>query len=228
MSVNFPDRYHLTRTLNQRFARQNLAQLIHTNSRFEGVTTSFAQTEAILAGQAVSGVSAHDRDVIILLQKGWQLVLNSTEPASLEFAKRINALVASKDALFPGELRTGRGSVGLPNGDEFVPSVVDSAKEQAYWEQLIQDPDLSTTDKAITLMYHLMRGQLFWDGNKRTATLVANKLMIDSGVGLINLPLAHWDEWNGLLADYYQTGEMQAIKRWTYDEAVHGTRLFKD
>ena len=53
------------------------------------------------------------------------------------------------------------------------------------------------------IMYHEMRQQAFWDGNKRTATLLANKLMIDNGAGLINVPLDKWETWSNLIANFY-------------------------
>lgn len=85
--------------------------------------------------------------------------------------------------------------------------------------------DTSTTDKAMTLMYHNMRNQLFWDGNKRTATLAANKLMIDHGAGLINAPLDKWDRWNKLISQYYLTGKMNMLKDWTYENVIQGVVL---
>ena len=85
--------------------------------------------------------------------------------------------------------------------------------------------DTSTTDKAMTLMYHNMRNQLFWGGNKRTATLAANKLMIDHGTGLINVPLDKWDHWNKLISEYYLTGKMNTLKEWTYENGIQGVVL---
>lgn len=63
----------------------------------------------------------------------------------------------------------------------------------------------------------LMRNQIFWDGNKRTATLAANKLMIDHGEGLINVLLYKWATWNNLIAEYYFNNDMHELKQWTYD-----------
>ena len=95
--------------------------------------------------------------------------------------------------------------------------------------QLVADglmhSDTSITDKAMTLMYHNMRNQLFWGGNKRTATLAANKLMIDHGAGLINVPLDKWDHWNKLISEYYLTGKMNTLKEWTYENGIQGVVL---
>lgn len=220
--MDLPDRYQLTPTANRELARQHLTLLIHTEARFEGVTTTWAQTEAIMAGRVIDGVPANDVNVIQLLQAGWQELLGSPAPASLELAQKLNAIVARDDALAPGDFRTGQGSVTLPNGDEVVPPAVDLAQEQAFWDRVVNDPERSATDKALTVIFHCMRGQLFWDGNKRTATLLANKLMIDHGVGLINVPLDRWSEWHRLIADYYRTGEMETLKRWTYENGILG------
>lgn len=74
-------------------------------------------------------------------------------------------------------------------------------------------------------MYHNMRKQLFWDGNKRTATLVANKLMIDNGAGIINVPLDRWGVWNELISLYYQSNHIDKLLEWTYDNAIQGVQL---
>lgn len=71
-------------------------------------------------------------------------------------------------------------------------------------------------------MYHLMRSQLFWDGNKRTAVLMASKLMIDHGAGLINVPLDRWGKWNELIAEFYFSNNDQKIVKWTYQQAIQG------
>ena len=59
------------------------------------------------------------------------------------------------------------------------------------------------TEKALRLMYHNMRQQIFWDSNKRTAFLVANKLLIDHGIGILSISLDLWPKWNELISDYY-------------------------
>lgn len=87
------------------------------------------------------------------------------------------------------------------------------------------DPRTTITDKALTVMYHNMRQQIFWDGNKRTATLSANKIMIDGGAGLINIPLDKWDQWNELIANYYRTNDMTEVKKWTYDNGIQGLQI---
>lgn len=72
-----------------------------------------------------------------------------------------------------------------------------------------------------------MKNKIFRNGNKRTATLVTNKYMIDNGVGLINIPLYCWDEWDKLISDYYYDNDMSKIKEWTYKVGIQGIDIFK-
>ncbi|MEE6715984.1 Fic family protein [Schleiferilactobacillus harbinensis] len=225
MPASYPDKYHLTKDQNRRYARQNFVNLVHTNSRFEGVNTTLLQTQTIMDGLGVDGVSIDDINVIVQLKKGWQLITEDDASLTLAFEKKINAIVALHDSLAPGELRTGQGGVDVGTADYFTPPAVDPNQESRFLTDLMQDDQRSTTDKALTLLYHNMRQQLFWDGNKRTATLAANKLMIDHGAGLINVPLNLWPRWNELISAYYQSADMTAIKEWTYAHAIQGVAL---
>lgn len=212
----YPDKFHLTKEQNRCFAKKNLVRLVFTNSRFEGVNTTLPQTQTIIDGMSPAGVSIDDSNVIVQLKRGWQYVIREDKTLSLKIEQNINLLVARYDSLDPGSFRTGSVTVELGNDKgEWKPQEVD------FFNNLMQK-DTSVTDKAMTLMYHNMRNQLFWDGNKRTATLAANKLMIDHGAGLINVPLDKWDVWNDLISKYYLSGDMKTLKDWTYVNGIQG------
>lgn len=212
----YPDKFHLTKEQNRCFAKKNLVRLVFTNSRFEGVNTILPQTQTIIDGMSAAGVSIDDSNVIVQLKRGWQYVIREDKALSLKIGQNINLLVARYDSLDPGSFRTGSVTVELGNDKgEWKPQEVD------FFNNLMQK-DTSVTDKAMTLMYHNMRNQLFGDGNKRTAILVANKLMIDHGAGLINVPLDKWDVWNDLISKYYLSGDMKTLKDWTYVNGIQG------
>ena len=212
----YPDKFHLTKEQNRCFAKKNLVRLVFTNSRFEGVNTILPQTQTIIDGMSAAGVSIDDSNVIVQLKRGWQYVIREDKALSLKIGQNINLLVARYDSLDPGSFRTGSVTVELGNDKgEWKPQEVD------FFNNLMQK-DTSITDKAMTLMYHNMRNQLFGDGNKRTATLAANKLMIDHGAGLINVPLDKRDVWNNLISKYYLSGDMKTLKDWTYVNGIQG------
>lgn len=222
--MNLKDKYHLTKDQNRRFSRMNFTRLVHTNARFEGINTTLPQTQTIMDGLGVDGVNIDDINTIVQIKLGWQFITESNASLDIKFEKKINAIVAKDDALIPGEFRTGQGGVNIGSDADFIPDPVDDNNEEQFLNELLND-NYSVTEKALRLMYHNMRGQLFWDGNKRTATLVANKLMIDNGAGLINVPLDLWPEWNKLISQYYLTNEMDNLLSWTYDNAIQGITI---
>ena len=216
----YPDKFNLTQEQNRRFAKKNLVRLVFTTSRFEGLNTTLPQTQTIIDGMSAAGVSIDDTNVIVQLKRGWQYVIRENKPLSLNIEQNINLLVARYDSLDPGSFRTGNVTVELGNSNgEWQPPEINLDQERKFFDELMQK-DSSITDKAMTLMYHNMRNQLFWDGNKRTATLAANKLMIDNGAGLINVPLNKWDKWNELISEFYLTGKMDKLKDWTYENGI--------
>ncbi|GBG04808.1 Fic family protein [Lactobacillus rodentium] len=223
--MKYPDLYHLTVDQNKRFTKQNLTRLVFTNSRFEGLTTTLPQTQTIIDGMGVKGVSTDDIETILQLKRGWEFILKTDEPTSIKLEEKINKIVALHDALIPGEIRTGNSMVALTNDETYIPAVPDASKEEKYLNDVLNSGTMSTTDKAMTIMYHNMRAQIFWDGNKRTATIFANKIMIDGGAGLINIPLDKWEEWNDMLSDFYQTDKMKQLKDWTYKNGIQGVSL---
>lgn len=222
--MDYQDKYHLTKDQNRRFARMNLTRLVHTNARFEGINTTLPQTQTIIDGLGVEGVKLEDINTIVQIKRGWQLITESDEVLTLDFEKSINKIVARDDALVPGEFRTGEGAVDIGLDNNFIPDMVDISNETDYLNQLLKS-NISNTEKALRIMYHNMRKQLFWDGNKRTATLVANKLMIDNGAGIINVPLDRWGVWNELISSYYQSNHIDKLLEWTYDNAIQGVQL---
>ena len=71
-------------------------------------------------------------------------------------------------------------------------------------------------------MLYGMRSQLFWDGNKRTSTIVANKIMIENGKGIIKIPDNKLEEFNILLSEFYSTNNMEKIKYFIYENCIDG------
>ena len=71
-------------------------------------------------------------------------------------------------------------------------------------------------------MLYGMRSQLFWDGNKRTSTIAANKIMIQTGSGIIKVPDIYLEEFNNLLSEFYNTNDNKKIKQFIYENCIDG------
>ena len=80
----------------------------------------------------------------------------------------------------------------------------------------------NATQRAIEYMLYGMRKQLFWDGNKRTSTICANKIMIENGAGIIKVPDTKLEEFNILLTEFYNTNDNEKIKQFIFDNCIDG------
>lgn len=71
-------------------------------------------------------------------------------------------------------------------------------------------------------MLYLMRSQIFWDGNKRTSMIVANKILISNGCGIITIKEEYINEFNKLITEYYNSGNIDKLEKFIYDNCIFG------
>ncbi len=83
------------------------------------------------------------------------------------------------------------------------------------------------TNRSISIMCYLMRTQFFSDGNKRTAMLFANKIMIQNGKGIISIPVEKDVIFGEELIRYYETNNMENLKKFIYDYCIDGINTEK-
>ena len=70
-----------------------------------------------------------------------------------------------------------------------------------------------------------MRSQIFWDGNKRTSIIVANKLLIENGCGIITVRENDINEFNTLLTEFYNTNNKDKIIKFLYNKCIFGLEI---
>ena len=202
-------------------AKRNIVDYIWKSARLEGINVTFPQTYAIIEKAKVTGVDVEDILKITNLKHAWNTIFNTiNEPLTLDYICRIHADVARDEALSWGNLRTG--SVYI-SGTNYVPPVPTKESANAILEELedIQNP----TEKSIVAMFKLMKAQLFWDGNKRTAMLAANKIMIQNGCGIISVSNEKLEEFNEILCDYYTNDTLDKAVNFVYDMCIDGIEL---
>lgn len=64
--------------------------------------------------------------------------------------------------------------------------------------------------------------RIYNGGNKRTSMLLANKILISNGKGILNVPIELDIKFGELLINYYETNDMEKIKRFFYDNCLDG------
>ena len=218
--VNISNKYNLNEREAKFLLKKSVVGLIHSASRLEKVNTTFPQTKTIVEGMSVSGISMDDVQVILNLKNAYQYVLKLSGDTTfnLSTACKINSFISYNESLEWGVLRTG--NVGI-HGVDYTPAIpVESEVVSAINE--IMSSEGSLTYKALKYMYYAMRTQLFWDGNKRTAIVSTNAIMMLDGLGIVNISEQQLEYWNQLLSEFYETNNDETIIQWTYDNCVHG------
>lgn len=220
----FPDKYNLSLKENIFLAKKILVAQIHNLSRFENCQTTLLQTEQIINGQNVASASLGDIQTILNLKRAYQYVMRHISdglPVDIPLLKKINSIVAQEDSLAPGDFRTGTVGVTLVDGSRHTPPAMSEVDVQNLLRH-IENRSNSTTETAIRSMLAFMRQQIFWDGNKRTATLFANAMLIEKGCGILEISELQMPEFNTKLSDFYRSGDDTDVATYLYQNCIFG------
>ena len=220
--IDYKDKYHLSKEQSLFLAKKKWDENVYCGMRMENRAVTFPQTKTILNGINVPNVQLDDIQAILNMRDAWRYMLGTIdEPVTLGYMCKLNEFIARNEALAWGTLRSG--IVGI-SGTDYEPPIptADSAESEL---QNIINADTTATEKALNVFAWGARGQLFWDGNKRTSLTLANKILISSGAGMLTITDKHMEHFNSLLLDYYNTGNPEPLKRFMYDNAIQGIAL---
>lgn len=216
MFKNYPDKCKLSLKENVFYAKKTIIQSIYNSAKLEGCNVTFSETETILSGVNVLEVSISDIQCIINLRNAWQYMLETIqEPLTLECICKIHADVARNEALEWGVLRTG--IVGV-SGTSYIPPVPNKEQVELELNKILNLP--TATSRAIYYFLWAARSQLFWDGNKRTSTLIASKILIPSGSGIFTVKENDLLEFNTKLSIYYESADCSEIDDFLYNTCI--------
>lgn len=217
----FTDKYHLNKSQSLFLAKKGQIKNIYCGMKMENRAVTLDQTRAILNGVNVPNVQLDDIQAILNMRDAWKFLLNTvSETITFEYWCKLNEYIARNEALEWGKLRTG--SVGI-SGTDYVPPIPEKEQVITTLEDIVSDKGMTATDKALEVFTWGTRGQYFWDGNKRTSLMLANKILISAGAGIMTITDKYMEQFNVLLLEYYNTGKSSELKRFLYDNAIRHT-----
>ncbi len=212
------DKYQLTKQENIFLAKKMIVNNIYSNARIEGCNVTFPETETILNGVNVPNLKLDDIQCILNLRDAWKYIIATIEKEfNLEYICQINEFVARNESLQWGSLRTGKV---LISGTEYVPDIPKEQEVKTKLNEILAIENVTT--RAIKYMLYGMRNQLFWDGNKRTSLISANKILIQNGKGILMVQDKHLKEFSQLLTQYYDTNQSEKIEEFLYNYCIFG------
>ena len=187
-------------------AKRLLVDSIWKSANLEGLGTTFPKTEAILAN-APTTTKTEEVLFVINMRRAWQFLLYNLEyPNSILLLKEFDKIVGELLFHYVGEIRTIPVQIGGTSWEPEMPHtgiITESIKEIDQ----IEEAEL----KALKFFCYIARTQMFIDGNKRVAQLMANKVLIENDIGIFQIPIEKLEEFKGMLIAFYESGNEEEI-----------------
>ena len=194
-------------------------ETIYKSAMLEGIKVKYEEILLFFNNINTGNISINDMLKLKGLKDAWEFILNTVdEELTIDYIKKIHFEICKGQGVVPlGEFRDK--GVGI-TGTNYRPKL---PRECNYDEELknIMNID-SAIDRCITLFLWIQRSQMFLDGNKRVANLVANKEMIKNGMGILAVPVEKIGEYFTLLINFYETNDYTEIKKWIYENCIDG------
>jgi Fic family protein len=197
--------------INIDYAKRNLVDSIYKQAVLEGVTATYADTETIIEGGKVNNMSSEDVLKVLNLKHAWDFILNKevvASPSNFALLSDINRFVLEGFYYNAGKVRSVPVNIG---GTDWKPELPIETIVKERLSSLLES-SMNFQDIAIESLLYVMKSQIFIDGNKRTALIFANHVLISHGIGLIVISDKLISEYKRLLILYYEGIDEKSIR----------------
>ena len=194
---------------------------------FDNLGSTYIATEEFLTtnNPTVLG-SRNDLALLQDLQDAAQAMLHYdySHGITRDFVRSLNASMTRTAALEPGKLRESANILVRTMRGDYIPPVPDVHRLDATLSAA--NASDGTLHDAAHLFSELAKMQPFGDGNKRTALLAANGLLLmKKSTHVLTVPVVDPDKrsFNELLSEWYTQGDPQVVDFLTaYNTKVRG------
>ena len=187
-------------------AKRLLVDSIWKSANLEGLGTTFPKTEAILAN-APTTTKTEEVLFIINMKRAWQFLLDNLDYNNcIMLLREYDKIVGELLFNYAGDIRTIPVQIGGTSWEPEMPHtgiIIESIKNI----EEIEDIEL----KALKYFCYIARTQMFIDGNKRVAQLMANKVLIEHNVGIFQIPIEQLEKFKEMLIEFYESGNDKII-----------------
>ena len=214
------NKYNMSQQDNILMAKRLLVDVVYKSANLEGIAVTFADTNDILNDVNVTSIKPSEISKVCNLRDAWKYVIEHiNDELTLGFIQEVHTLVAKSELPY-NKLGVLRDSGVLISGTNWRPEIPDINTIYQEFTEIQKIENI--TERAITTMLWIMRGQMFMDGNKRVASMVCNKILIENGKGIMAVPVELDGKFKTMLVNYYETNNMEELKQWVYDNCLDG------
>lgn len=213
------NKYNMTKEDNLFFAKRKLVDTIYKSANLEGIAVTFADTYSFMNNVNTGTISVDDMLKLKGLKDAWEFVLGTIdEELTIDYIKKVHFEICKGQNISPlGDFRDK--GVGI-TGTDWRPKLPIECDYDTELKEIFFDSN--ALERSISLFCWIQRSQMFMDGNKRVANLIANKEMIKNGQGILSVPVEKIGEYFTKLIYYYETDDMEELKEWIYENCIDG------
>lgn len=185
---------------NRKEAEKYLEKATASMAILENLEINNNNLKAVIEQKTFESNFIYEAKVFIDLSEAWNYMKATLdEPLTLQYIIDINARLAKNQALFVGKLRDQKNTVT----SEYIEVEIPDEEDLKDFLNKNLSKTTNIEENILKLFCHIITKQWFWDGNKRTAFIIANKLFIERGLGILILSEENKDEFITKLLDYY-------------------------
>lgn len=203
-------------------AKKMLPEYVFDTAQMENNPLTFPEVKTLMDGITIGGHRISDVEQVINIKKTWNLLLtdvaNDNFCISKDYFHKINKCIAKNEAIYSGGFRNG--SVGIAG--TLIYQAPNHKDLDAIFEHELPIilADFPPIEQAIRLFLWAKLNQFYWDGNKRTARIIANGILLSAGIGIFNVKTRDILELNTLMVKFYDYHEADEIVRFLYEKAI--------
>lgn len=190
------------------YFKRNIAEHVWHAMVLERNPCTLAQTQTILTGVTVGGLTIPQQRQVENMGKACELLFSLVKEGRFALSKQmacdLHALVAKEEALTWGTFRTKPVTIAGTNHKPPPADALDALFDGGctYLESDLPEP----TERALALFLFMARSQFFFDGNKRTGRLLMNGLLMSHGFHALTIGPEHVQAFNEKMLAFYDTG----------------------
>lgn len=216
----------LTIKENVLLAKRTIIENIFHSVALEGLSLTLSQIEKILENLKLEDVKAEEIRQVLNLKDAWNYLFRNLDlEVHLRLLQEYHMYIGRMETLELNQVGTFRKSYIRITGTDWKPKI--PHQDSLHLEMLNILKNDNNEEKAIELFLWTMRSQMFQDGNKRVAHLLANHVLISTGEGILTIKPDLLEEFRKELISYYESNNNRSIKKFIFDKCIYKDMDFK-
>lgn len=185
-------------------AKKDKIDFVYNTSALEGNAMTYPEVQTLLEGVTVGGHKLSDEQQILNQNKSvdylFKLIEEKSFKLNINMFTKLHSFVAKEEVLKWGVFRESSVNIGgtdyqVPHAD-LLEDIFTTGMEEI---EKVNHPIV----RAITIFLFCAKCQFFYDGNKRTARLMMNAILIKSGYTILNIKAKDRLEFNSMMLKFY-------------------------